>query len=144
MSRAIVRLVSGIFGLLMLTWAAPGGAWDLDCRHSAERRAEIDTNGAKRLVVNARAGDLEVGPTSGTVARGHGRACASSEEYLRDTQIVARREGDVVYLNVQVPDELKGFGSTYANLDLHVEVPAAYWGQVRGTGAACRPDVSCV
>ena len=118
------RKVVTLSSLVLLAVAAPAAAWDLGCLHSAERRASIDTAGASRIVVNARAGDLDVGPATGTVLAGHGRACASSEEYLRDTQLVARREGTVVFINVQVPDEMKGIGPTYANLDLTVDVPA--------------------
>ncbi len=56
----------------------------------------------------ARAGDLEVRPAQGTVVQGTGKACASSEDYLRDLQLVARRDGDVINLEVTTPGDAEG------------------------------------
>ena len=121
-SACFVRRPALAFALVIVT--APAGAWNLACLHSAERSTSLDTTGATRIVVNARAGDLEVGPASGTVATAHGKACTSSEAYLEKTNVVAHREADAVVIDVQVPDELAGFGPRYASLDLHVAVPA--------------------
>jgi len=98
-------------------------AWDVDCRHGAERKASIDTAGAARVEIMARAGDLNVKPGSGTTLAAAGRACASSQAYLDQTQLHVRRQGDVVQVHVQVPDEMKGIGLMYASLDLTVSVP---------------------
>jgi hypothetical protein len=98
-------------------------AFDLDCRHSAERKASIDTAGAARIEIMARAGDLNVKPGSGTMLAASGRACASSQAYLEQTQVHVRRQGEVVQVHVQVPDEMKGIGLLYASLDLTVTVP---------------------
>jgi hypothetical protein len=114
-----------IVALALLVAAEAASALDLDCRFAAQRTASVDTAGATRIEVSGRAGDLELRPVGGTVARGHGRACASSEEFLQETQVHADREGDVVRIYVQVPEKMSGIGIFYASLDLSVEVPAA-------------------
>jgi hypothetical protein len=119
-----LRLPTGLLFLAALLPIAPAHAWDSSCSHGAERRASLDSTGATRVVVIARAGDLEVRPAQGTVVQGTGKACASSEDYLRDLQLVARRDGDVINLEVTTPGDLKGIGLLYAYIDLAVEVPA--------------------
>lgn len=104
--------------------AAPAGAWDLDCRHAADRTISIDTAGADRIEVLGRAGDLDIRTAPGTTLAASGRACASSEKYLAQTQLRAVREGRTVKVFVQVPEEMKGIGLLYASLDLVVNVPA--------------------
>jgi hypothetical protein len=111
--------------LALLALPVTAFALDLDCRYAADRKASIDTTGAARIEIMARAGDLVVRPASGPVLTAGGRACASSQAYLDQTQLHARREGDVVRVHVQVPDEMKGVGLLYAKLDLTVSVPAA-------------------
>jgi hypothetical protein len=117
--RRIARIAAAF--LPLLTW--PAAAWDLNCKYSADRRAELDAAGAERLEIVARAGDLKVEPGPGSVVRVSGRACASSEEFLEQTQIRTQREGSVLRVFVQVPDEMKGIGIFYAALDLTVRVP---------------------
>lgn len=111
--------------LLLALVSNPAGAWDMGCRYSADRGARIDTTGAERIELIARAGDLTVrkGATSEVIAKG--RACASSEAYLAQTQVHAVRTGTTVRVYVQVPDEMKGIGIFYAALDLTVDVPGA-------------------
>lgn len=117
-----VRLV--ISGLVLWAFAAPAGAWDM-CKHRAERRASLDTTGVARVVINARAGDLEVKPGNGTTLVAAGPACASSAKFLEQTDIAVRREGDVLRVDVLVPDGMVGIGMFYATLDLTVNVPAS-------------------
>ena len=110
--------------LVLLMGAQAACAWDLDCRFEAQRAVSIDSAGATRLEVVGRAGDLELRPaTAGTAITGHGRACASSEALLEQTQIRTRREGDVIQVFVQTPDSMHGLGLSYASLDLTVDVP---------------------
>ena len=121
MNTASLRLAAL---LTLLTLPVTAFALDLDCRYAADRRASIDTTGAARIEIMARAGDLVVRPASGPVLTAGGRACASNQAFLDQTQLHARREGDVVQVHVQVPDEMKGIGLLYASLDLTVSVPA--------------------
>jgi hypothetical protein len=110
--------------LALLALPVTAFALDLDCRYAADRKASIDTTGAARIEIMARAGDLVVRPASGPVLTAGGRACASNQAFLDQTQLHARREGDVVRVEVQVPDEMKGIGLLYASIDLTVSVPA--------------------
>jgi hypothetical protein len=96
---------------------------DLDCRYGADRKASVDTAGATRVEIMARAGDLNVRPASGPTLVAEGRACASNQNFLDQTQLHVQRQGDVVQVHVQVPDEMKGIGLLYATLDLIVTVP---------------------
>jgi hypothetical protein len=108
----------------LLVIASPAEAWD-SCRHGADRRASLDSQGATRIVIEARAGDLEVRPATGTTVLASGRACASREAFLQQTDVVVTRDGDVVLVKVRVPDDMAGVGLVYATLDLVVDVPGA-------------------
>lgn len=118
------RLLQALLVLSALAFMAPAAAWNLDCNHSIDRRVSAESASATRIVVIARAGDLEVRPAQGTVVQAFGKACASREDYLRDLQLVTRREGSVLYVEATAPAEMVGIGMVYAYLDLTVEVPA--------------------
>ena len=120
MNTRPLRIVA-LLALLALPLTAL--AWDLDCRYGADRKASVDTAGATRVEIMARAGDLTVRPASGPTLVAEGRACASNQDFLDQTQLHVRRQGDVVQVHVQVPDEMKGIGLLYATLDLTVSVP---------------------
>jgi len=124
----------------MILCASPAAAWDLDCRFSAERQASIDTAGAERVEIVARGGTLDVRPATGTRLLASGKACASREEYLAETQLHARRQGKTIQVFVQVPDEMKGIGTFYATLDLDVQVPAGLPVEVTDTSGAIMID----
>jgi hypothetical protein len=111
-----------LLALLLLPLAAI--AWGTDCDYGADRRASIDTTGAGRVEIMARAGDLRVQPAGTATLVASGRACASRQEFLDQTLLHVRRDGDVVRVHVQVPEEMKGIGLFYATLDLTVDVPA--------------------
>jgi len=119
MSHNLVRLVAAI-ALLALPLTAL--AWD-DCKFAAERRGGIDTTGAERVEILARAGDLTVRPAAGPALGAAGRACASQQKFLDQTQLHVRREGNVIVVHVQTPDDMSGIGIFYAYLDLQVVVP---------------------
>jgi hypothetical protein len=93
------------------------------CKHTADRRASIDTAGATGVVVNARAGDLVLRPTATGTLAAAGKACASSEKFLAETSVSVRREGGTIRVDVMVPDQMVGIGVFYASLDLAVDVP---------------------
>jgi hypothetical protein len=113
-----------LLGLGMLVVATPVAAWDT-CKHRADRRASLDTTGIARVEINARAGDLEVRPATGSTLLAQGEACASGEKFLEQTNIAVRREGSTLRIDVLVPDRMVGFGVFYATLDLNVSVPAS-------------------
>jgi len=106
--------------------ASPGmaAAWGSDCKFTADRSASADTRGVERIEIFARAGDLTVKPATGPMLSASGRACASNEKYLEQTQVKLRREGNVLQVHVQVPEDMQGIGIFYASLDLNVALPA--------------------
>ncbi len=118
-SRPVRRLALPV--ALLLSGPAVAG----DCEFTAQRSATVDTTGASRIEIAARAGELAVRPSTTKVLAANGRACASSEEILSQVNIQARRDGDLVRVYVQVPDPAENFGdNTNASLDLGVAVPA--------------------
>jgi hypothetical protein len=117
-----IRTLPALLGLCLAAPAA--GAWNLDCRYSADLSASVDTTSVRRVEIAARAGDLAVHAGPGNTVIASGRACASSQAYLQQTRLHARRQGDTVLVVVEVPEEMKGIGLLYATLDLTVTVPA--------------------
>ena len=128
--------------LLLLSFADTARAtWsEGDCKFRADRVARVDTTGAERVEISARAGDLDVRPGAGTTLVGEGRACVSREEYLAATQVHAQLEGKVVRVWVDVPEALSGFGRSYATLDLTVSVPAGLPVAITDTSGDLRVD----
>ena len=119
MTHKVACLVAAV-ALLALPLTA--FAWD-DCKFSAERKGGIDTTGAERVEILARAGDLTVRPASGAALGAAGRACASRQEFLDQTQLHVQRAGNVIQVHVQTPESMSGIGVFYAYLDLQVVVP---------------------
>jgi len=120
-----VRITFRVAAALALTHVAvPAGAWDVDCRHSADREIRVETAGASRIEIAARAGDLDVRAGTAGQVLARGRACASSAGFLEQTQLRAVREGSTLKVFVQVPEEMKGIGLFYARLDVEIDVPA--------------------
>ncbi len=119
MTHAVARLAAAVV-LLALPFTAL--AWD-GCKFSAERKGGIDTTGAERVEILARAGDLTVRPAPGSALGAAGRACASRQEFLDRTQLHVRRAGNVIQVHVQTPEDMSGIGILYAYLDLQVVVP---------------------
>jgi len=99
MTPTSVRLLA-ILALLALPVTAI--AWDTDCRFSAERRGSLDTSGAERVEILARAADLDLRPATGSTVSA---------------------AGNVVQVHVQVPERMEGIGIFHASLDLQVQVP---------------------
>ena len=94
--------------------------------HEAPRNATVDASGARLVQVRGRAGMMRiVGRTGITEVRVRGTARASREEDLDDIKLVAERRGDVVLVEVQIPDrESYGWGDRNRALDLVIDVPA--------------------
>ncbi len=79
---------------------------DDSCEFRAERKAGIDAAGVTKIVLRTGAGDLNVnGRANTTRIEAHGMACAAKQELLDKVQLTVRREGDVVYLETQMPQE---------------------------------------
>ena len=116
---ALVAIVSSGMG--------PAFASDDSCEFRAERKAGIDAAGVTKIVLRTGAGDLNVnGRANTTRIEAHGTACAAKQALLDKVQLSVRREGNVVYLETQMPEDTSGWSwgrSDYANIDLNVSLP---------------------
>ena len=96
-----------------------------DCKFTAERSGKISVAGAKRIEIRAGAGDLKVtGRHGAEEVSASGRACASTQALLDQVQLKVTRDGDVIHVDVQMPDlSIITIGNTYATLDVEVDLP---------------------
>jgi hypothetical protein len=116
--------------LAIAVWASPAQAQNLDqCKHSADRSANLDAASARLLELAAGAGSLKIEGRPGldrVVIRA--KACASHADLLDEMDLEARREGStiVVRANVHEDDWMKRRwrNNMYARLDVVVQVPA--------------------
>jgi putative adhesin len=112
-------------GSALLACATISPARAEDCRHTADRTANVAAEDIKRVVIEAGAGDLTVRGGQGREVKAAGRACASSAELLDQSKLEIRRDGDTVYLRTVLPEateSLFGIGN-YAYMDVTVDLP---------------------
>ncbi len=109
------------------TGMGPAFASNDSCEFRAERKVGIDAAGVTKIVLRTGAGDLDVnGRANTTRIEAHGMACAARQELLDKVQLTVRREGDVVYLETQLPQAEGGWSwgkNDYAHIDLNVALP---------------------
>src|SRR5262245_15274199 len=116
-------------GLQLLLCALLGAAAFIaahadECKFTADRTGAIDVAGAKRVEIRAGAGDLKVtGKHGANQVSAVGRACASSQTLIDQIQIKITRAGDVIHVDVQMPDDEAMEGHAFAMLDLNVDLP---------------------
>lgn len=123
MSKFVQLLIIGL-----LASAASMASRADGCKYSAKRDAAIDVAGAKRIEIAARAGSLAIeGRADAARVEASGLACASSEAFLEQVRIETKREGDVLYVKVLMPDldreSHDDHDDRYATLDIRVQVP---------------------
>ena len=96
------------------------------CKYEKEIDLTLDLTASDVLAISAAAGDLEVIGISGTrEAVIHGRACASKEEWLEASEIIAK-QGRRAQIAVELPGtdgDWTFFGNNYVWMDLEIEVP---------------------
>lgn len=117
------------FVLLMLALGpATALAWGDDCEFRAERAAGVDAKGIEKVVIRAGAGDMKViGRTNAVRVEARGSACAGKQALLDSTQISVRRDGNVVYVETQMPDDSRSWNwgkHEYAYIDIGIALPA--------------------
>jgi DUF4097 and DUF4098 domain-containing protein YvlB len=98
-----------------------------DCEFRADRNAAVDAAGVVKIVIRAGAGDLKVHGTEGRRIDARGEACAGKQTLLDQAQVNVRREGNVVYVETQLPQDNDGWNwgkNEYAYIDLGVTLPA--------------------
>lgn len=105
-------------------------AWGDQCKFSEDRAGGVDAKGVEKVVIRAGAGDLKVvGGQRNVRIEARGKACASTQDLLNQTQITVRREGNTVYVETGLPQgETSGWnwgGNTYAYIDAGIALPAS-------------------
>ena len=112
--------------ILLAAGPATAFAWG-DCEFRADRGAGVDAKGVEKVVIRAGAGDMKVvGRSSALRIEARGVACAAKQELLDRTQISVRREGNVVYVETDLPqndENWKWFGNEYAYIDIGIALP---------------------
>lgn len=142
-----------IAALLTAGSAFAGGLFDdLDCGHSAPRRATSPAAGVSRVIIHADSGWLKVDGTPGaTQIVAAGTACTSDEDFLPKITLTTRRSGSDLYITADIPDKTVIFGFFSARLDFGVTLPAGLpvvidddsgWMKVANTGTTTIDDDS--
>lgn len=120
-----IRLLLALLTLI----PAAAFAWGDGCEVRADRAAGTDAKGVEKVVIRTGAGDAKViGRSSAVRIEARGTACASRQELLDATQIVVRREGNVVYVETELPQNNDGswklMGNNYAYIDIGIALPS--------------------
>ena len=134
---------AALYVIAVMASAGTAGAGWSDCSHRSPREATVQTNGARRIRVIARAGDLKIhGQAGASTVAVHGTACSSREAGLDEIKLIAERRGDEIYVEASMPDEW--FGGA-RGLDLTLDVPSSLPLDVQdGSGSAEIRDVAAL
>jgi len=110
--------------LLLCTGLLSTGLQASDCEYDKSIELTLDLAGSTELAVLAAAGDLEItGIEDSRSASIKGRVCVSKKEWLEQSR-VETSGGKRAEIRVVLPDTSGwSFGSSYAYLDLELEVP---------------------
>ncbi len=97
-----------------------------NCKFEKKIETTMDLSKSELLHILANAGDLEVvGVSASALAVIHGLACASSESWLEQSEIITT-PGKQARIEVSLPNTEGGwnsFGNRYAMIHLRIEVP---------------------
>src|SRR5689334_22626260 len=100
---------SRIWLVMLALGPATAFAWGDDCDFRADRAAGADAKGIEKVVICTGAGDMKIiGRSNAVRVEARGTACAGKQEMLDASQISVRREGNVVYVETQLPEDDKG------------------------------------
>jgi DUF4097 and DUF4098 domain-containing protein YvlB len=122
-----MRARNWIAAFALVTALGPAAALADDCEFRADRNAGVDAAGVVKIVIRAGAGDLKVHGTEARRIDARGEACAGKQTLLDQAQVSVRREGNVVYVETQLPQDNDGWNwgkNEYAYIDLAVTLPA--------------------
>ena len=113
--------------LLFVLGPATAFAWGNDCKLRADRAAGVDAKGVEKVILRTGAGDMKVvGRGNAVRIEARGVACANKQELLDAAQIHVRREGNVVYVETDLPQNQDGWADNeYAYIDIGVALPSS-------------------
>ncbi|HZX71227.1 MAG TPA: DUF4097 family beta strand repeat-containing protein [Rhodanobacter sp.] len=107
---------------------APLTAFASPCKYEAPRNLQLDLAGVKSVQISVHSHDLHlVGSASSQGLSLTGRACASDKSALEQLQVTQQRDGDQLRIDIGGNQHFSFslFGSSYANLDVTVTLPAS-------------------
>ncbi len=120
---------TGLWILALAAVPAASFAWGDGCQYKADRSGGADAKGIEKVVVRVGAGDLKlVGRSTAVRVEARGTACSSKQELVDKAQIVVRREGNVIFVETELPQDNDGGwkigGNDYAYIDIGIAVPS--------------------
>lgn len=127
-----------LFSLVLLL--VPLAAYAAPCKFEAPRNMQLDLAGVRAVQIEVHSQTLHL--TGSESAKGlalDGRACASEQAALAGLTVSQRRAGDQLLLDVGGDNDVMHglFGSSYATLEVNVQLPASLPVTVRvGSGDA--------
>ncbi|OOG36278.1 DUF4097 family beta strand repeat-containing protein [Rhodanobacter sp. C05] len=98
------------------------------CKYEAPRNLQLDLAGVRAVQIEVHSQNLHLtGSDNGKGLTLTGRACASDKAALDGLQVTQRRDGDQLLLDIGGDNHVSFnlFGSSYANLDVTVQMPAS-------------------
>jgi len=114
--------------LLIALGPATAFAWGNGCEFKADRAAGVDARGIEKVIIRTGAGDMKVvGRSNAVRVEARGVACAAKQQLLDRTQISVRREGNIVYVETDLPQDggSWSFGvHEYAYIDIGIALPS--------------------
>jgi DUF4097 and DUF4098 domain-containing protein YvlB len=124
--------LKAIATLVTLAALAPGAAfaWGDGCKFSADRAGGVDSKGIEKVIIRVGAGDMKVvGRPNAVRVEARGTACATTQDLVDATRINVRREGNVVYVETELPQSNDGGWSwgknDYAYIDIGIALPSS-------------------
>lgn len=114
-----------IAGAVFLLAASASAGWFENCDEKAPRRVATPASGLTKIVVEARAGSLEVnGRASVGEVVASGTACSSDADFVKEINLRMHRSGSELHVEAIIPDRGHDFFPFDARLDFEVTVPA--------------------
>ncbi|MEO8809199.1 MAG: DUF4097 family beta strand repeat-containing protein [Rhodanobacter sp.] len=113
---------------LAVVLLAPISVFASPCKFEAPRNLQLDLAGVKSVQIQVHSQDLHlVGSDSNKGLSLTGRACASDKSALEHLQVTQHREGDQLRIEIGGNGHFSFnlFGSSYANLEVTVQLPAS-------------------
>lgn len=97
------------------------------CKYEAPRNLQLDLAGVRAVQIGVHNQNLHLTGSSIKGLTLTGRACASDKTLLDGLQVTQRREGDQLLIDIGGDNHISFnlFGSSYANLDVSVQLPAS-------------------
>ncbi len=127
MRRLPITALLMVAALLAATALAPRVASAAECKYTAPRNLQIDLAGVQSVRIEVHSHDLHLRAGIGAGLTVAGRACASDQAVLADLTITQRRVGNQLLLDLgnKSRSAFHLFGSSYAWLDVTVQLPAS-------------------